>query len=120
MSFDLDAFAAGDPTLYSMLSGVVRKLLRRGYGVSSVDEGASASETFDAGNDTQGERTSRIWSIHVSGAPADAEFAGVLAVRETWIDHGPADPQGRPEKRWYELLPDTASTAKVLKANDGY
>lgn len=120
MTFAFDAFAATDPTLDLTLSGVVRKLLRRGYGVSSVDEGASASETFDAGDDTEGRRATRVWSIQVSGAPSDAGFAGLLAVRETCIDHGPADPQGRPVRRWYELLPDSASTAKVLKAHDGY
>lgn len=44
MSFDLDAVAAADTTADLMLTGTLRKLLRRGYGISGVEQGRSASE----------------------------------------------------------------------------
>ena len=120
MSFDLDAFAAADTTADLMLTGTLRKLLRRGYGVAGVEQGASASEPFDAGYGTTGERSTRRWEIRIAGAPGQSDFAGVLAVRETGIVYGADDPGGRPNCRWYELLPDCVETVKVLKAHDGY
>lgn len=120
MPFDIDSFSATDPTSDLMLSGVLRKLVRRGYGVSSVDEAPPGSEPFDAGQGRLGRRATRLWSVAVSGAPAAADFSGVLAVRETRISYGANDPDARAERFWYELLPDSAVTAKVLKANDGY
>lgn len=120
MAFDIDSFAPTDPTVEQVLTGTLRKLLRRGYGVAAVLDTPPATEAFDSGPDTQGARATRVWNIELSGAPGLPEFAGVLAVRETSIVYGAADPAGRPDKRWYELLPDSVETVKVLKANDGY
>lgn len=120
MAFDIDHFSATDPTSDLVLSGVLRKLVRRGYGVSSVDEAPHRSETFDAGSDRQGERATRLWTVRVCGAPSSVAFSGELVVRETRISYGPADPPASPDRCWYELLPDSPETAKVLKANDGY
>jgi hypothetical protein len=120
MSFDLDVFAAADTTADLMLTGTLRKLLRRGYGVADVEQSGFASEPFDAGHDTAGERSTRRWEIRIAGAPGRPDFAGVLAVRETGIVYGADDPDGRPSRRWYELLPDCVETVKVLKAHDGY
>lgn len=118
MPFDIDSFSATDPTADLLLSGVLRKLVRRGYGVASVDEAPSRAEAFDVGSGREGERATRVWSVRVSGAPAAADFSGELAVRETRITYGAGEP--REGSCWYELLPDSADTAKVLKANDGY
>jgi hypothetical protein len=120
MTFDIDSFAAADPTAEQVLTGTLRKLLRRGYGVGDVVDTPPVMEAFDSGPDTQGARATRVWNIELSGAPDLPDFSGVLAVRETSIVYGATDPAGRPEKRWYELLPDSVATVKVLKANDGY
>ncbi len=120
MPFDLDTFAASDTTADLMLTGTLRKLVRRGYGISDVEQVRTATEHIDAVHGATGKRSTRRWEIRIAGAPGLPDFAGVLAVRETGIVYGADDSAGQPSPRWYELLPDCVETVKVLKAHDGY
>lgn len=123
MGFDIDNFEASDPTRERTLSGALRKLLRRGYGVAAVDEAPAESHAFQWGYGSEGDRATRVWNIVVGGAPEEPGFAGVLAIRETTMTYRTKDPRDvreAPEARWYEYLPDSAATAATLKRHDGY
>jgi hypothetical protein len=123
MGFDIDTFEASDPTPDRTLSGALRKLTRRGYGVSAVHEGPPGSETFPWGFGSEGDRGTRVWNIVVCGAPDAPAFAGVLAIRETALNYRSRDVRDvreTTETRWYEYLPESAKVAAVLKRHDGY
>lgn len=123
MGFDIDSFEAADPTRDRTLSGALRKLSRRGYGVADVREGPSGMEAFPWGYGSEGDRSTRIWNIAVVGAPDAPAFEGVLAIRETSLTYRSRDSRDvreTPEMRWYEYLPESAEVAAVLKRHDGY
>jgi hypothetical protein len=123
MQFDVDAFESCDPSRERALSGALRKLLRRGYGVVAVDEGSPATQPFPWGYGSEGVQDTRVWNVAVNGAPCDPGFAGILTIRQTTMSYRTKDPRDLPERPdtfWHEFLPESAAVAAALKRHDGY